>query len=231
MHDLDRDARERRRDRAIAWFGILGVVYYVGTWFVLGIVREGYVPTQQAISELFDLGAPLYGRVALSLALVITGGALVVFGGLLDKRLPGDSSLGPKLLAFSGAMTVAVVPFPCTAGCPGMGESFTDTMHVVTAGSGYIALVTAPIATGWRIREHLPRLAAASMVLGSIALVGFIVRNAGVDQFGGLQQRIFNTTADAWIALMGWHLLRRMDEDDAAGRTTGAGDRSVARDR
>lgn len=197
-----------RGDRLLALAGILGVAGYVGTWATLGLLRSGYVPTQQAISELFDLSAPIGHRLALSIALVATGLLLVAFGFLLERHLPGTGHAGPLLLGFSGAMTAAVVPFPCTAGCPGIGSSFTDTMHVLTAGSGYVALVTAPIAVGWRLRGHDRVASRLSLAFGIVALVGFIVRNAGVDQFGGLQQRVFNTTADVWIALVGVWILR-----------------------
>jgi hypothetical membrane protein len=205
-------APPRISDRAIALVGILGVVAYVATWFIVGITRSGYVPTQQAISELFEFGAPTGGRVALSLALAVTGMLLIPFGFMLHRQLPGASRLGPWLIAYSGIMTAAVVAFPCTAGCPGYGSSFTDSMHVLTAGSGYVALVTAPIAVGWRLRPHDPVAARWSILLGTLALVGFVVRNAGVDDLGGLQQRVFNTTADLWVALIGvWVLRGRFD--------------------
>ncbi len=182
---------------------------YVTTWFVLGIVRDGYDPLQQAISELFDLGAPTGQRVALSLALLVTGVLLVPFAAMLHRRVPGTSVVGPLLLAWSGVTTAAVIFWPCTAGCPGMGTTFTDTMHVLVAGSGYIGLVTAPIAFSRRLWHTDPALARWSLALGVLALVGFIVRNAGVDTYGGLQQRVFNTTADVWIAVIAVAVWRR----------------------
>ncbi len=195
---------------------MLGVTGYVGTWFVLGLIRDGYDPMQQAISELFDLGAPTGHRIALSAALFITGVLLVPFAAMLDRRLPGEGSFGALLLGWSGVTTAAVVLWPCTAGCPGMTTTFTDTMHVLVAGSGYVGLVTAPIAFGFRMRGHAPTLARWSIALGVIALLGFIVRNAGVDTYGGLQQRIFNTVADVWIAVIAAAVLRRTREPDTS---------------
>lgn len=219
------------RDRGLAVAGILGVAGYVGTWFVLGIVRSGYVPTQQAISELFDLGAPMSHRIALSVALAVTGALLVPFGLMLDRQLPGRGRGGPLLLAFSGAMTAAVVPFPCTSGCPGMGTTFTDTMHVVTAGSGYVALVTAPIAVGLRLRGEDRVASRVSVTMGTIALVGFIARNAGFENFGGLQQRVFNTTADLWIAVVGWWIFSGRWSRHGTDGSTSPSDGSLEGDR
>ncbi len=198
------------RERNLALAGPIGVAVYVGTWFVLGLLRTGYSPAQDAISQLFDLSAPSGHRVALSLALVVTGVVLIPFARLLDRCLPGTGRAGPILLAYSGLATAAVILWPCTAGCPGASHSTTDLMHVLVAGSGYVGLVTSPIAVGVRLRPHWPTVATWSFVLGGIALTGFLVRNlAGVDTYGGLQQRVFNTTADVWIAMMGIVLLRR----------------------
>lgn len=204
-------------DRLLARLGVLGVVGYVATWFVLGQVRVGYDPLQQAISELFERGAPTGHRVALSVALVTTGVLLVPFAAMLHRRLPGRAVLGPVLLGWSGLTTALVVLWPCTSGCPGFGTTVTDTMHVLVAGSGYVGLVTAPIAFALRLWPHDRRLAAASAALGTIAFGGFVVRNLGVDAYGGLQQRVFNTVADLWIVVVGLAVLRRTDP--AADRT------------
>ncbi|MFT5222009.1 MAG: putative membrane protein, partial [Glaciecola sp.] len=91
-------ATPRISDRSIALVGIFGVAAYVATWFIVGITRSGYVPTQQAISELFELGAPTTGRVALSLALAVTGLLLIPFGRMLHRQLHGASRLGPWLI-------------------------------------------------------------------------------------------------------------------------------------
>ena len=61
-----------------------------------------------------------------------------------------------------------------------------------------------------RLRETRYRdLAIAGLVLGGAATIGFLVRNLGVDVFGGLQQRVFNTLADAWYVLAAVAVLRR----------------------
>lgn len=194
----------------LALFGLAGIAAYVASWAVGGVVWEGYDPTRQAISELFAVGAPAATRVPLSLGLVASGIGLVAFGRALHVGLPGTQRLGPALAVVSGVMTVAVVAFPCTPGCPGATTSVTDFMHVVTAGSGYVALMTAPLAVGWRVRRHVPGLALASLVLGGGALVLFLARTVGfAPEYSGLQQRVFNTTADAWYAVAAVVLVRR----------------------
>lgn len=193
-----------------ALFGVVSVLAYVGTWAVGGLLWDGYDPFRQAISELFALGAPSGVRLPLAAGLVLSGLGLVAFGWALDVGLPGQGRTGPALAALSGVMTIAVVAAPCSAGCPGFGATATDTWHVVTAATGYVALMAAPLATGWRVRTAMPRFAAVSFVLGGIALVLFLTRSAGLTPWvPGLQQRIFNTVADAWYVVAGLVLLRR----------------------
>lgn len=199
-----------RTDRALLVFAVIGVVAYVATWAVLGAVREGYDPLHQAISQLFELGAPAWQQRTLAGVLLVTGVALLPVGPVLDRTLPGTGRLGPALAVLAGAGTAAVAFFPCTAGCPGFGTTTTDTMHVLLAGGGYIGLVTAPVAFAWRLRDTAWRdLALAGLVLGGVATVGFLTRNLGLEVYGGLQQRIFNTLADAWYVVAAVVVLRR----------------------
>lgn len=199
-----------RRDAGFLVATIIGIVAYVATWATLGAVADGYDPLRQAISELFDLAAPTGQRVTLQVVLVVTGVALLPVGPVLDRVLPGEGRLGPVLAVVAGVGTVAVAFFPCTDGCPGAGTTLTDTMHTVLAGIGYVGLITAPLAFAWRLRTTAWRdLALAGLVLGGVATVGFLVRNLGVDVLGGLQQRIFNTLADAWYVVAAVVVLRR----------------------
>ncbi len=219
----------QRATRPLLVAGVFGVVLYVSTWAVLGFVVDGYDPLRQAISELFDLGAPAWSRRTLSSVLLVTGFALIPFGFALDRALPGRGRLGAWLIAAAGVGTAVVAFFPCTDGCPGYGSTFTDTMHVVWAGGGYLGLVLAPLVFGLRLRgTDAGRLATAGLVLGGLATAGFLLRNIGPEVLPGLQQRVFNTAADVWFLLAAVEGLRRLRSgagEDQAG--TGAGDRSA----
>ena len=198
------------RQRLLLVLTVVGIAAYVAAWAVLGVVDDGYDPLRQAISELFDLGAPAWQRRTLSGVLLVTGVALLPLGPVLDRVLPGEGRLGPLLTVVAGVGTAAIAFFPCTEGCPGVGTSLTDTVHTVLAGGGYVGLLTAPLAFAWRLRATAWRdLAVAGLVLGGTATLGFVVRNLGVDAVGGLQQRVFNTLADAWYVLVALAVLRR----------------------
>lgn len=195
--------------RPLASAGAIGVSAYVLSWLVAGFWRDGYDPLRQAISETFEIGAPAGPRALVVAGLLLSGAALVGFGPALHRGLPGRGLLGPVLASASGALTIGVVAFPCTQGCPGFGTTTTDTWHVVFAATAYLSLMLAPVAMGVRLRPHLPGLARWSLLLGGAALVGFAVRNAGLDAYGGLQQRVFNTIADVWYLVAATAILRR----------------------
>lgn len=188
---------------------IAGLAAYIGGWLVAGLVREGYDPFEQAISELFALGSPWSSRGWMVAGLLLSGIALMVFGPALHRGLPGRGRLGPALVVVAGVFTLLVVGAPCSAGCPGAGTAWNDTAHTITAGVGYLALVLAPLAFGWRLRHVAPDLSAWSWAIGGAALVAFAIRYLGVvPHWPGFQQRVFNTLADLWYLVAAVWLLR-----------------------
>ncbi len=213
MAGTERERWQAGRDgwvRVAAIAAILGLGTYVGGWLVAGWVRAGYDPREQAISELFELGAPWASRGWVVAGLLLSGAALTAFGPALDRGLPGRGRLGPLLVLTAGVFTVLVVGAPCSPGCPGTGAAWNDTAHTITAGIGYVSLVLAPLAFAWRLRAVAPRLAAWSLILGGLALTGLVVRYLGVvPRWLGAQQRLFNTVADLWYLLVAVRLLRR----------------------
>ncbi len=206
--------------RGALWFGLVAVVLYVAGWAIAGQVRADYDPLEQAISELFALGAPWSSRGLLLAGLVLSGIAFLWLAPALHRALPGRGRLGPALVVVAGLGTLGVVAAPCTEGCPGADTSTTDTWHAITAGVGYTALVLAPLAFAWRLRRALPALARWSAIIGGTGLVLFGIYVLGlVDAVPGLQQRVFNTIADAWYVLVAVWGLRRATPDEWHARS------------
>lgn len=196
--------------RGALWFGLVAVTVYVLAWLVGGWLRPGYDPSTQAISELFELGAPWPSRGPLVAGLLLSGLAFLVLAPALDRALPGEGRLGPILVVIAGVGTLGVVAAPCTPGCPGADTSSFDLWHTITAGGGYTALVLAPLAFAWRVRSDEPGLARWSLLVGGSAATLFLAHVLGlVPGAPGLLQRTFNTLADAWYVLVAVWLLRR----------------------
>jgi hypothetical protein len=205
--------------RATLWFGLVAVGVYVAGWAVAGRIRTGYDPREQAISELFELGAPWSSRGLLVGGLVLSGAAFLLLAPALDRALPGRGRLGPVLVVAAGVGTLGIVAAPCTPGCPGAATSAFDLWHTITAGTGYTALVLAPLAFAWRLRHAAPTIAGWSVAIGATGAVLFGAYVLGVVEAApGLQQRVFNTIADGWYVLIAVWLLRR---DALARRATG----------
>lgn len=188
---------------AAAWFAAFGVTSYVASWLVAGVMTAGHDPYEQAISELFAIGAPTGPRTLVVAGLTVSGVAFLLLAPALDRALPGRGRLGPVLVASAGVGTLAIIAAPCTAGCPGVGTTSTDTWHVVWAGVGYGGLATAPLAVAWRVRDADPTFARWSWWLGGASaalLLGYV---SGVSPLpGGAHQRTFNTVADVWYLLV-----------------------------
>lgn len=204
--------------RTVVLLGAAGVTLYVASWLVAGLLRDGYDPLRQAISELYALDTSAPSRVVLMVGLGVSAVALTACGPALHRVLPGadrpGALVGPVLVTLSGLLTLGALAAPCSRGCPGFGTTTTDTLHVAFAGTGYLALILGPLVLARRVRGLAPTVARAAVVLCGLALVGFVVRNAFVDALGGLQQRTFNTLADAWyVAVAAWAWRRRPRPD------------------
>jgi hypothetical protein len=216
--DAAEAARVPRWERGTLWFGLVAVSFYVLGWLVAGRLRDGYDASHQAISELFELGAPWSSRGLLVVGLAVSGVAFLLLAPVLHRRLPGEGRLGPVLVAVAGLGTLGVIAAPCSPGCPGADTTPFDLGHTVAAGVGYGALVLAPIAFAWRLRSAERTLAGWSAVIGGLAGALFLAYLGGVfDAAPGLAQRVFNTLADAWYVLIVVWLLRRDRRTSTAG--------------
>lgn len=200
--------------RATLWGSLLAVTVYVGGWAVAGHLRPGYDPSEQAISELFELGAPWISRGPLIAGLLLSGVAFLALAPALHRTLPGRGPTGPVLVAIAGVGTLGVIAAPCTPGCPGAATSGFDLWHTITAGTGYTALAAAPLAFAWRLRDAEPVMAAWSAVIGAASIVLFALHTLDVGLLDpGVQQRVFNTVADAWyVLIVVWIMVRDVRE-------------------
>jgi hypothetical protein len=196
--------------RASLWCGLVAVTVYIAGWAFAGLNRDGYRPREQAISELFEIGAPWASRGPLTAGLALSGVAFLWLAPALHRALPGTNRLGPALVVLAGVGTLGPLLAPCSPGCPGFGETATDTWHVIAAGAGYSGLAAAPLAFGWRLRYLAPTLATWSFLIGGASVTLFLIHVSGlVSTATGLQQRVFNTVADGWYVLIALWLLRR----------------------
>jgi len=98
-----------RRDiwvRRAAIAAIVGVVLYVGGWVIAGMIRPDYDPSERAISELFELGAPWASRGWVVVGLLVSGfsSSMEIFvGGRLLQGLGCGAALTAMYVAVADA--------------------------------------------------------------------------------------------------------------------------------
>jgi hypothetical membrane protein len=182
--------------RRAAWGGIIGPVVFITTWLTTGIVASHYSPVDDPISRLAAVHAST--RVAMTLAFVVFGVAMMFYASALRAALPGPAWIAAGL---AGAATIGVAAFPLDH------SATVDHLHGVGAGLGYGALAaTALLAAAPLAQEARTALAIAAVVLGTIT--GFALLLTLLGPAEGLWQRIGLTAGDAWVIASAVAMLR-----------------------
>jgi len=129
-------AGERVRE-VLLLCGVAAALIYVGTDIVAAVMYPGFSFTDQAVSELFAIGAPTSRLVVplFSLSSVL----LLGFAGGIAASSEGNHALRLMALMFAGSAMVAIVLwnfFPMHM--RGSARTFTDTMHLVLASNPFV---------------------------------------------------------------------------------------------
>lgn len=173
----------------LAWGGVVGPAVFVADWAVLGAVRQGYSPVNDAISRLAERGATT--RPEMTGGFVVYGAGLIAYGIARRRRQPGKAW---ALAVATGAATLGVAAFP-------LGRPLSGTVHAVFAVAGYATLAALPIAaSGPLVDAAHPQLGRLSVLAGTTAGALLLASALGAPAHG-LTQRLGLTVGDAWVAL------------------------------
>ena len=175
--------------------GLVGPAAFITSWVVAGILRRGYDPVNQSISELAALDTP--NRLIVTSGMVVFGIGAQFFAAELRRR--GQKRVSTAM-TLAGLSSLGVAGFPCTLGCPGAGTSFLDTGHAVMAGIHYATFTAAPLLLSFEESASNRRRTFSAV----IAIVAGAALTAQVMGWGpnGLMQRIGLTTNDIWMMVM-----------------------------
>lgn len=181
--------------------GVLAPASFVGAWAIFGVLRDGYDPVEQAISQLARVGTP--DRLGMTAGFVGFGVLLPVFA----RSLPSLVGAGPALrrtATVAGVSTLFVAALPLQREAGGVG----DALHATAAGIGYVAMAASPalaIRPLWRGSRRTAALASGAVSAVSVgALVASLTTGSA-----GLWQRIGLGVVDAWFASVAIGALRR----------------------
>jgi hypothetical protein len=118
----------------MAWGGVVGPAVFVADWAVLGAVRPGYSPVNEAISRLAEVGTTT--RPEMTGGFVVYGAGLITYGLARRQRRPGRAW---AWAVATGVATLGVAAFP-------LGRPLSEAAHAVFAVAGYATLAALPIA-------------------------------------------------------------------------------------
>ena len=181
--------------------GIAGPLSFVSAWAVGGLIRDGYDPLSDAISQLAREGVPT--RPLMTTGLVAFGVLVPVWSIALSRELRSRALL--PVVSVAGLATLAVAALPLTREEGGT----QDTLHAVAAGIGYVAMSATPLVGAAALRRlgH-DRAAATSAVVGAVSVAALVGTLLVADRSGGLQ-RLGLTVVDAWHVAVATWVLRR----------------------
>jgi hypothetical protein len=141
----------RRVVRAALLCGALSPAVYIAADLAATARYRGYSATNQAVSELFAIGAPTSGLVVPLFSL--SSGLLLAFAAGIGGRAGRDPRLRRLALVFAAGALEALVLwnfFPMHM--RGAGRTATDTMHLLLAANPFVPLgmvVGASAFRGW----------------------------------------------------------------------------------
>ena len=176
------------RIRKAAAGGLIGPAGFVGAWVVGGAIKDGYSPTNDAISRLAAIGAST--RPLMTSGFVCFGLAVPTYALALRRWIGGPAWVAA---AGTGVATLAVAAVP-------LGMSTTgDLVHGGLATIGYVTLAATPTLAGralWSGGRRSP--AALSWAAG--AMSGLCLATTLLGSHHGFWQRAGLSIGDAWLA-------------------------------
>jgi len=211
--------------RALALCGIVGPIQFIVVPLVSGLLRSGYDPMSQYMSELGAVGAPnaiVWFMTEFLLGLMMIAFAFGLHRGISEGK---GSKLAPILLVVSGIGWIAGSIFRCDAGC--VNESVTGTMHGLVGMFGPIPLIIAPLAILPRLKKdnRWQSYRPFSQIMGALGVLFFCVMFSGevspaLEPYRGLLQRLAFFTPLLWTVVMAIGLLRLSKPDQTGSGFT-----------
>ncbi len=201
-------------NKLLALAGIVGpILFVVGIW-IFGLIRPGYDPVRQHISELGEVGSANAGIFNIVVFLGL-GLLMIAFSIGLQRGINGGkiSRFAPVLIAASGLGWVGASFFSCDQAC--ITVSTTGRLHDITAVVALFGMLIAPFAIRSQLNKD-PRwesyrpfsLAMGTVALICTALMFSTVVTPSLVPYRGLIQRLAFYPPLLWMEVMAIRLLR-----------------------
>ena len=198
--------------RLLAICGIVGPAQFIVVVLVFGLLRPGYDPIRQYMSELGAVGAP--NAIAFIMPEFLLGLMMIAFAFGLHRGISEGqgSKLAPILIVISGVGWIGGSIFRCDVGC--VNESVTGTLHGLIGMFGPLPLLIAPLAILPRLKKdsRWQSYRPFSLIMGALAVSFFCVMfsaelSPALEPYRGLLQRLTFFTPLLWTEVMAIRLL------------------------
>ena len=195
--------------------GIVAAVSYVATDIVAGILYQGYSFTDQAVSELFAIGAPTSRIVVPLFSLSSLLLAAFAVGVWMSSRANRFLRLAAAM--FGGSALIGVVLwnfFPMHM--RGAASSFTDTMHLILATNPCVLLSIAFCIAAFRNWFRFYTVATILILLLTAVLAFLYAPELQANQPTpglGLYERIAQYAYELWQVTLASILLHQLNID------------------
>lgn len=190
--------------------GVLAALVYVGTDMLAGVLYEGYSFTDQAVSELFAIGAPT-SRLAVPLFTLSSVLFAAFASGVWLSSGPNRAlRLMALMMAGSAAVGLALWNF-FPMHMRGAEPTFTDTMHVILAMNPFVLLSLGFGAAGFRNWFRYYSIGTILMLLVPAVFAFMYVPELGANQptpWLGLTERFSQYVYELWQVVLATILLR-----------------------
>jgi hypothetical membrane protein len=190
--------------------GVVAAAVYVATDVVCSMLYPGYSFADQAVSELFAIGAPT-SRIVVPL-FTLSSVLLAAFAGGVWLSSGNNRSIRLMAAMFAASSLVAVVLwnlFPMHM--RGTEPGFTDTMHLILATNPFVLLsiVCCLLALGGPFRFYTAATLAVLVISAVLAFMHAPALEANEPTPGlGLAERVAQYAYELWQAALAVVLLR-----------------------
>ena len=210
-HSTSHSAAPAVAGALLLFYGIAAACIYILTDIAGTLAYPGFSYTDQAVSELFAIGAPTAGFVVTLFSLA--SALLLVFGMAIVRTSRGSRSL--QLLGWMFALSAldALVLwnfFPMHM--RGAERTFTDLMHLILASNPFVlgSLVVSVFAFRNGFRALTIAILIAVLLLSVLGFSYATAADAGEPTPGlGLIERIAQYIYQFWQVALAFHLFRR----------------------
>lgn len=194
--------------------GIAGPVLFSLAAIAFGVMRPGYDPVDQFISELGETGGP-YAPLMNVIGFMGGGAVMLLFAIALWRSLPRSAltTIGSLLVGVFAVNVVGAGIWSCDAGCPTSNRSAEQQLHDLVSVIAFPALILGTLTWSiWFLRRPDWRAFGIFSLLTGVSAIGLLVAmiaSEATRESTGLFQRLFLLVLFVWMASLSYRLLRR----------------------